>query len=209
MDRRSSAIHIGTHDWRFPEDTSGFYPPDLPADWQLEYYTTQFHALELPPLTGLPEAATVEEWDAQTLEDAALAVPLTGEWAVRLASGGDLGPLARALAPLGDKLAVMLWPQKPPTAARRFWPSVRHLDASQDPIASIDPDADSPGAPVSYRRLGGTGRHDPAELEALAEHLRARAGQGLESYVFFTAPDDGHALLDAMVLHDKALGDGM
>jgi uncharacterized protein YecE (DUF72 family) len=208
MDRRSSAIHIGTHDWRFPEDTSGFYPPDLPADWQLEYYTTQFHALELPPLTGLPEAATVEEWEAQTLEDAALAVPLAGEWAVRLASGGDLGPLARMLAPLGDKLAVLLWPQKPPTAARQFWPNVRHLDASQDLIPSTDPAADRPDAPVSYRRLGDAGRHDPAELAVLAEHLRARAGQGLESYVFFTDADGGHALLDAMVLHDKALGDG-
>ena len=99
MNRRTEAVHIGTHDWRFPDDRSGFYPEDLPEDWQLEYYATQFHTLELPPLEAPPDPATVADWTEQTLEDAALALPLTGVWAVRLASGGDLAPLARALAP--------------------------------------------------------------------------------------------------------------
>jgi len=202
MDRRASAIHIGTRGWQFSDDASGFYPEDLPEDWRLEYYITQFHALELPPLTAPPAAETVAEWEEQTLEDAALSLPLEGEWARRLASGGDLTGLARSLAPLGDKLAVMLWPQKPPTDAARFWPGVLHLDASRDPILSADPAADGdPPGPV-YRRLDGPGRHDPATLRALAAHLRERAAHGRASFVFFTDSRHGAALLDAMTLSE-------
>jgi uncharacterized protein YecE (DUF72 family) len=204
MDRRASAIHIGTRGWQFPDDASGFYPEDLPEDWRLEYYTTQLHALELPPLTAPPAAETVAEWEEQTLEDAALSLPLEGDWARRLASGGDLTELARSLAPLGDKLAVMLWPQKPPTGADRFWPGTFHLDTSRDPILSADPAADGdPPGPV-YRRLDGPGRYPPDTLQTLANHLRNRAARGRETFVFFTETRRSAALLDAMTLNEAA-----
>jgi hypothetical protein len=119
---------------------------------------------------------------------------------VRLAAGGDLRPLADALAPLGDKLAVLLWPQKPPTAAERFWPHVTHLDAAADVVSEPAPGTPPHSSGPSYRRLDGPGRHDPATIEALAGHLVQRAGHGRESYVLFGDP--AYALLDAMALQE-------
>jgi hypothetical protein len=209
MDRRQSGIHIGTRGWHFPDDASGFYPEDLPPDWQLELYTTQFHALELPPVEEPPAAEAVALWEAETLEDAALALPLTGDWGRRLAAGGNLRTLAAALEPLGDKLAVLLWPQKPPTEAQRYWPGTLHLDATADPLSEPAP-ATAPGvARPTYRQLDGPGRYPPDTLEALAGHLVQRAERGAESYVFFG--DSTYALLDAAALQEaveRALATG-
>jgi uncharacterized protein YecE (DUF72 family) len=105
---------------------------------------------------------------------------------------------------LGDKLAVMLWPQKPPMAAARFWPETIHLDASRDPILSPDPTADGDPPDPVYRRLDGPGRYHPDTLQALATHLRDRAARGRTSFVFFTDSQRGAALLDAMALNEAA-----
>ncbi|HKJ71840.1 MAG TPA: hypothetical protein VKA55_08830 [Gammaproteobacteria bacterium] len=200
MDRRHTGIHIGARGWTFPEDVSGLYPEDLPADWQLELYTTQFHALELPALEAPPDAEEVALWEAETLEDAALALPLSGDWAVRLAAGGDLDPLVRALEPLGDKLAVLLWPQQPPTEAARRWPGVLHLDAGADILSEAAPGTPPGSQGPTYRRLDGPGRHHPDTLDALARHLVQRAERGVESFVFFGDP--AYALLDAGALKE-------
>ncbi|HKJ88272.1 MAG TPA: hypothetical protein VKA48_07170 [Gammaproteobacteria bacterium] len=202
MDRRADGIHIGTRGWEFPDDRSGFYPEDLPGEWLLEYYTTQFHALELPPIGEVPDTGTVALWEEETLEDAALSLPLEGEWARRLASGGDLRPLAEALEPLGDKLAAMVWPQKPPSGAAAFWPRTLHVDAAHGVITSAEPgtDGDPPG-PV-YRRLAGPGGHHPETLERLAAHLVERGRRGQANFVFFTAVQGGDAILDALTLQE-------
>jgi hypothetical protein len=204
MDRRHTGIHIGTRGWHFPEEVSGFYPEDLPEDWLLELYTTQFHALELPPRESLPEPDEVAFWEAETLEDAALALPLAGDWGRRLAAGGDLRSLAEVLEPLGDKLAALLWPQKPPTEAERFWPGVTHLDAATDPVTEAAPGTPPQTTGTTYRRLDGPGRHAPETLDALARHLVQRAGKGHQSFVFFGDPT--YALLDASVLQEKVEG---
>ncbi|KPV41008.1 hypothetical protein AN478_03470 [Thiohalorhabdus denitrificans] len=202
MDRRAGGIHIGTRGWVFPDDASGFYPEDLPEDWALEYYTTQFHALELPPVQALPDPETVAAWEEGTLEDAALSLPLGGDWARRLAAGGDLLPLARALEPLGEKLAALVWPQKPPTQAPAFWPNALHVDAPREVITDPHPatDGDPPGS--VYRRLEGPGRYAPETLGRLADHLAARGRQGRPNFVFFTAVEGGKAILDAMTLQE-------
>ncbi len=136
------------------------------------------------------------------MEDTALALPLEGEWARRPADGGDLGALGEALAPLGAKLAVLLWPRKPPAEANRYLPGILHLDAGQDLIESAAPEADAGRSGLVYRRLPGPGRHDPAALGVLAEHLVARAGRGGESFVIFSEAGGGLAALDAMVLQE-------
>lgn len=203
MDRRRTRIHIGTRGWHYPDDVSGFYPEDLPPDWQLELYTTQFHALELPPQADLPDTEEVAWWEAETLEDAALALPLEGAWARRLAAGGDLRPLAQALQPLGSKLAALLWPQKPPIEAERYWPRVHHVDSATEPLTappSADPGTPETGAGTLYRRLEGPGRYHPETLEGLATHLVQRAAAGEENFVFFGDP--AYALLDAGVLQE-------
>lgn len=200
MDRRQTRIHIGTRSWHYPDDVSGFYPEDLPPDWQLELYTTQFHALELPPHAGLPDAEEVARWEEETLEDAALALPLEGEWARRLAAGGDLHPLAQALDPLAGKLAVLVWPQKPPTEAERYWPRVHHVDSATEALTELPSGAPETGAGTLYRRLEGPGRYHPETLETLAAYLVQRTATGGESFVFFG--DTAYALLDASVLQE-------
>ncbi|MFP4560900.1 MAG: hypothetical protein ACLFRB_07970 [Thiohalorhabdus sp.] len=202
MDRRADGIHIGTRGWKFPQDVSGFYPEDLPEDWALEYYTTQFHALELPAMEALPDPETVALWEEGTLEDAALSLPLEGDWARRLAAGGDLLPLARALEPLGEKLAALVWPRKPPIQAPSFWPNALHVDATREVITAPHPaaDGDPPGA--VYRRLEGPGRYASETLDRLAAHLVDRGRRGRPNFVFFTGVEGGKAVLDAMALQD-------
>jgi hypothetical protein len=198
MDRRSTRIHIGTRDWRYPDDASGFYPEDLPEDWQLETYSTQFHFLEVPPLDAFPEAERMAFLEEETLEDALLSLPLAGSWAERLARGGDLLPLARALAPVEEKLGVILWPRKPPLAADSYWPGALHLDAGADPLPRPDDDADGD----TYWHLAGPGRYAPQTLEAFAGRLVARAERGWQSYVVFAETAGGKAVMDAGLLQE-------
>ncbi|MEF8793442.1 hypothetical protein [Thiohalorhabdus sp.] len=200
MDRRQTRIHIGTRGWHYPHDVSGFFPEDLPPDWRLELYTTQFHALELPPQWALPDSEDVAQWEAETLEDAALALPLVGDWGQHLAAGGDLRPLAKALAPLEDKLAVVLWPQTPSTQAEDFWPGVYHVDSATGPLTELPIGTPEPQGGFLYWRLEGPGRYHPETLETFASHLLQRAAKGCESFVFFGEPS--YALLDAGILQE-------
>lgn len=182
MDRSAGLIHIGTHGWELPDDRSGFYPEDLPADWRLEYYTTQFHAVEVPPLEAPPDPATVAEWAEQTLPDARFAVVIAdSEWGRRLARGAGLRELTTALGPLADKLAGLLWPAKPPTEARRFWPRAFHLEAGVDTASA--PEAPPPTHPAYWRLEGGA--IEPGRLEVLADQLEREQGKNRHGFAFF------------------------
>jgi hypothetical protein len=183
MDRSASLIHLGTHGWELADDHSGFYPEDLPADWRLEYYTTQFHAVELPPLTERPDPDVVAEWHELTLPDARFAVAIgTSEWGQRLTLGSGLRDLAAALEPLGDKLAALLWPAKPPNEAISFWPRAFHLEAGVDTASA--PEAPPPAHPA-YWRLDGEAA-EPGRLEVLADQLAREQAAGRHSFVFFS-----------------------
>lgn len=59
-------VLTGAVNWAHPAWHGGFYPDDLPDDWLLPYYNTQFQAVYLPAQTwqGIPSAT----W-AQWLED--------------------------------------------------------------------------------------------------------------------------------------------
>lgn len=182
MDRSTTLIHIGTHGWELPDDRSGFYPEDLPADWRLELYTTQFHAVEVPPLDGPPEPDEVAAWYEQTLPDARFVVTIgDSDWGRRLARGAGLRELAGALAPLGEKLAGLLWPQKPALEADRFWPSAFHLETGVDTARA--PEA-PPSTHPAYWQLPA-GATEPGRLEVLADRLQREQGAGRHSYVFF------------------------
>lgn len=193
MNRRATRIHVGTRGWQYPDDVSGFYPDDLPEDWQLELYTTYFHLLEIPPVYEPLDPGTVAFYTEATLEDALLSIPLAGPWAQRLARGASLLPLAHALAPLQDKLGVLVWPQKPPLSAASFWPDAVHIDGSH--AAHTNRAADPPGS--GYWLLAGPGRYSPEELKAFAQHLLDRAERGRESFVVFANTDSGKAIMDA------------
>jgi uncharacterized protein YecE (DUF72 family) len=204
MDRGSSLIHLGTHGWELAGDPSGFYPPDLPPEWRLELYTTQFHAVEVPALTAPPEPGEAAAWHEQTLPDARFAV-LIGPQALQ-APGGYQETLRRlhaGLEPLGAKLAVLLWPQKPPLVAPSLWPGVFHLQEGVDTAAS--PEA-VPSAHPRYWRIPGSAA-EPQRLGALAERLAEEQARGRRSFVFFhgeTAASRATALADLLAARGLA-----
>lgn len=62
-------VLVGASGWRHPAWRGGFYPADLPDDWQLSYYSTQFQAVYLPaPLWRAAADATWSEWLDDTHE---------------------------------------------------------------------------------------------------------------------------------------------
>ena len=99
-------LRFGTVDWRQP----GYYPDDLPRDWQLGYYANELSAVLLP-VAGWRDVAQdqLAEWAEDVhpgfrfylLADAG--VPIEAQ-------------LARATA-LGDRLGALLWPSAPAPAA--------------------------------------------------------------------------------------------
>lgn len=56
-------VLAGAVNWAHPAWHGGFYPDDLPDDWLLPYYNTQFQAVYLPAKTwqGV-SSATWEQW---------------------------------------------------------------------------------------------------------------------------------------------------
>jgi hypothetical protein len=59
-------VLVGAAGWQQPAWRKGFYPEDLPDDWLLSYYNTQFSAVYLP--AAVWQAATEATW-AQWLHD--------------------------------------------------------------------------------------------------------------------------------------------
>ncbi|MFO7541260.1 MAG: hypothetical protein R6W97_00425 [Thiobacillus sp.] len=65
----SAIVYVGTVNWRHPTGWSGFYPDDLPEDWMLSYYNTQFQAVYLPAsVWTAASAATWVQWLNDTQE---------------------------------------------------------------------------------------------------------------------------------------------
>ena len=55
-------VLVGASGWQHPAWHGSFYPADLPDDWTLSYYSTQFQAVYLP--APLWQAATEATWAA-------------------------------------------------------------------------------------------------------------------------------------------------
>lgn len=62
----SQLVLVGAVDWVHPAWQGRFYPEDLPEDWLLSYYNTQFQAVYLP--VSIWGSASSETW-AQWLND--------------------------------------------------------------------------------------------------------------------------------------------
>ena len=65
----NSVVYVGAVNWEHPGWQGGFYPDDLPEDWLLSYYNTQFQAVYLPAAfwKDVPEL-TWSRWLGDTLE---------------------------------------------------------------------------------------------------------------------------------------------
>ena len=59
-------VLVGAMNWDLPGWRGNFYPEDLPDDWLLSYYNTQFQAVYLPATVW--QAASDRVW-AQWLQD--------------------------------------------------------------------------------------------------------------------------------------------
>ena len=60
-------VRLGALDWRFPAWRDAFYPADMPEEWQLTYFNTQFNCTFLK-LAAWQQASAAEraQWCADT-----------------------------------------------------------------------------------------------------------------------------------------------
>ena len=64
--QNNQLVLVGGVNWTYPGWRGGFYPDDLPQDWMLSYYNTQFQAVYLP--VSAWQSASETTW-AQWLDD--------------------------------------------------------------------------------------------------------------------------------------------
>lgn len=100
----SALVLVGAMNWNRPDWRGSFYPEDLPDDWMLSYYNTQFQAVYLPAVMW--QAASDAIW-AQWLGD-------TQDGFCFVLEPGDAG----AVPPVSPRvlLATPAW-----TAAHVWW----------------------------------------------------------------------------------------
>jgi hypothetical protein len=56
-------IRVGTMDWRHPAWTGAFYPADMPQEWRLSFYASQFNCVYLKGNDWLLAAPTdLQQW---------------------------------------------------------------------------------------------------------------------------------------------------
>jgi uncharacterized protein YecE (DUF72 family) len=62
-------VRLGALDWRFPAWRGGFYPADMPEEWQLTYFNTQYNCTFLAQAVWRhASAAEMTQWHADTHE---------------------------------------------------------------------------------------------------------------------------------------------
>lgn len=65
-----AAVRLGVFDWEREDWLGGFYPPDLPDDWRLTYYNTQYACVWLPQgRWRTASRAEVARWVEDTHDD--------------------------------------------------------------------------------------------------------------------------------------------
>jgi len=139
-------IFIGTSGWNYAGWKDDFYT-GVPRKWWLEYYSESFNALEVDgTFYHLLRKNVAKSWYERTPADFHFAVK--GHRYIthikRLEPPGESLKLQRdSTAPLGEKLAAMLW-QLPPNlhkdmrklavfiAMLAMWPEVRHVMEFRD-----------------------------------------------------------------------------
>jgi hypothetical protein len=68
-DAEQTSVKVGALDWRFPAWKTTFYPADMPDEWQLTYFNTQFNCVFLPrEIWRNAVSAERAQWCADTHE---------------------------------------------------------------------------------------------------------------------------------------------
>ena len=110
-------IHVGTSGWSYPHWHGPFYPADLPAGQELEYYAQTFSSVEInSSFYRLPERSTVQHWSASTPGDFVFTVKAS-RYITHMKKLKDpeqgVPLLLERISVLGDKLGPVLF-QLPP-----------------------------------------------------------------------------------------------
>jgi len=124
----SGRCHIGTSGWVYPHWRSVFYPPGLPQDRWLAYYTGRFHTVEINyTFYRLPTEEAFDRWREEAPPGFLFAVK-ANRYITHVKRLKDTAePLRRFLSRarrLGDHLGPILW-QLPP----RWKPNPERLAA--------------------------------------------------------------------------------
>ena len=62
-------VRLGALDWRFPAWREAFYPADMPQEWQLTYFNTQYNCTFLEQAVWQQASeAEITQWHADTHE---------------------------------------------------------------------------------------------------------------------------------------------
>ncbi|QCU89614.1 hypothetical protein [Thiomicrorhabdus sediminis] len=93
-------IQIGTLGWQHESWQGGFYPEDMPEDWQLDFYANQFHCLLVPEPTWLA-------WTDDDLADVLQSLPEKFALYLQVVSEVDDSKL-RQIKMIKAKLASLL-----------------------------------------------------------------------------------------------------
>ncbi len=100
------SVYLGTIGWEHPDWNGSFYPEDLPEDWRLAYYATQFRSVFVP----------AEYWARASDRELAVWVEETRpEFRFVLEEGEPgFGKAREITAVLGERLAGFFKREAPP-----------------------------------------------------------------------------------------------
>ncbi len=102
MKKPHTDIIVAAYGWQHPGWCGGFYPEDLPEDWQLSFYSNEFRAVVVPASawTG-DDPLDAERWVEDVSEEFVFyleVVDVLADWA----------KIAEATEPFGEQLAGIL-----------------------------------------------------------------------------------------------------
>jgi uncharacterized protein YecE (DUF72 family) len=187
-------IHVGTSGWSYKEWKGSFYPPKLPAEDMLHFYSSRFSAVEVNnSFYRIPSERVLAAWAEQ--------VPTEFRFVMKASrrithnqrlkdEDGSLPYFLQAVNPLGTRLGPTLF-QLPPTFKKdagrlqeflgrlpRHWPAAlefRHQSWFDDEVYQLLHQRDVPLVAVDEDESEGTGA--PLVTTATWGYLRLRRRQ--------------------------------
>lgn len=103
----SVAVRLGAVGWSNPAWSETFYPADMPQEWQLTYFNTQFHCVFLPQAFWRQASSDqIAQWNADTHAQFRFLLESTKEAVVQPSLPAELGEKAELVQP--DD-AALLW----------------------------------------------------------------------------------------------------
>ena len=105
-------ILIGAYGWQHAQWQGGFYPEDLPAEWQLAYYSNEFHVLLIPAAYWQQGPVDVAQWLKESSETLRFIV----EWPTLWHTPQQIEQGDALLAQFGDRLLGVVVPLRAQSA---------------------------------------------------------------------------------------------